>query len=117
MKYIKKFENDILYQVGDIVKIIPDDNWLEEIKKFLNNNIGIIYSKELGDYDYFYNVKYDDVPTDLLLYTRFMGSNPPIGLKHQGEIFTAYIKNLKFPTNIEMEKYNMIQKGKKYNVI
>lgn len=114
MKYIKKFEK--LYQNGDYVKIIPNENYLDTLKKFLNNNVGIIYDKEFGDSDYFYNIKYNNVPKELYEYTRFMGTYPPKGLKTQGEIFCAEENKLYFPNKEEIKNYKIQEYAKRYNI-
>jgi hypothetical protein len=119
MKYIKAYESKKMkLSPGDIVKIIPPEEYLDIIKNFLNNNVGVIFEEELEDgdenNDYFYNVKYDNVPPDLIIYTRYMGESP--GLKEIGEIFTSDDTNTRLATPQEIKDYKANLASKKYNL-
>ena len=115
MKYIKKYEKiKQTFKVGDWVKITPNPDFLDEIKEYLNDNIGIIYDIEDEDYDY--NVKYTNVPKHLHWLTRFMGSNPTEGLKSQGEIFVAKERELRLATKDEIETQLAKEAADKYNL-
>jgi len=131
MKYIKSFEqtntrDDLTLNVGDHVKIIkkgiPDVDIYKSIVDFLNDNVGIICSIELNNYDpniyYFYNVKYDNVPDDLFKFTRYMGSDSQMrdGLKEQGEIFTADENEIRLATPKEIELQKLKKVSNKYNL-
>lgn len=118
-KYIKN-ESDAKFKVGDYVKLTPRPDVYDEIKTFLNNNIGQIYSIEFnkwGNKYYFYNVKYDNVPKDVFKFTRYMGSIPPKGLKEQGEVFTeSKEKRIRLATPEEIENMKMKKNSEKYNI-
>ena len=124
MKYLKTFENTDEFKPGDYVKIIPPENCEESIKYFLRNNIGVIYNKEK---DKFFNVKFENVPEELIKYTRYMGTNPPQGLKQKGEIFTArektfnlVLKEISYlikATPKEIEEHKLKISAIKYNII
>ena len=113
MKHLKKFENNNTaknFKPGDMVKITPKDNYLIEIKDFLNNNIGEIYNIEHNKYGedyYFYNIKYYNVPKTLYYYTRYMGTFPDDGLKTQGEIFTAVDYQIRLATPEEIMDFKI----------
>ncbi len=123
MKYIKAYEgiNDtaINFKPGNIVKIIPDTDYIDEIKNFLNNNIGEIYNIEHNKYGldyYFYNIRYDNVPNKLHKYTRYMGSIPEGDLKTQGEIFTAVDDNVRLATPEEIKEHKIKIDANKFNL-
>lgn len=122
MKYLKKFENNNTaknFKPGDMVKIIPEAEYLIEIKDFLNNNVGVIYNIERNKYGedyYFYNIKYYNVPKKLHYYTRYMGTFPDGDLKSQGEIFTAFDYQTRLATPEEIMDFNIKLKADIYNL-
>ena len=115
MKYLKTFENTDEFKPGDYVKIIPPENCEESIKYFLRNNIGVIYNKEK---DKFFNVKFENVPEELIKYTRYMGTNPPEGLKQKA--FNLVLKEISYlikATPKEIEEHKLKISAIKYNII
>jgi hypothetical protein len=124
MKHLKTYEyftnlSDAKFKVGDYVKLTPRENIHNEIKDFLNNNIGQIHNIEFNKFGkkyYFYNVRYDNVPKNIFKYTRYMGSMTD-GLKEQGEIFTADKENLiRLATPEEIEIMKVKKDSEKYNI-
>jgi len=132
MKYLKKYEehtikniDDAKFKVGDYVKLKPHVGNIENIKIFLNNNIGQIIDIELNKWSklrrgkeyYFYNIKYYNVPDDIVKYTRFMGSFPENGLKQKGEIFTESDESyMRLATPEEIKDLIIKQTSNKYNL-
>ena len=117
VKQYKKFKNiEHEFKSGDYVKIIPDPIFAHTLKKFLNDNIGVIFDKEEYGNIFFYNVKYENIPEYLKTFTRYMGSNPPVGLSDNDGIFTAYKHQLKMATNEEIEIKLLKNDAKKYNL-
>ena len=109
MKYLKKFENKTNnFKIGQYVvaENLPY-TYIQDLKNFLNNNVGQITM--IGDKDYIdnsyskYYVKYENIPKNLeyLFY------------KNQKE---SYTKNIRLATEEEIENYKLNKITNKFNI-
>ena len=115
----KLFENiNNKFKIGDYVIINTKDrkNRYESIVDFLDNNVGIVEDFEYDKDIYNYDVKYNNVPDDLIMFTRYMGSEPKNGLKSEGEIFCGSEDELILATKEEIEIQKIKNKSNKYNL-
>lgn len=106
MKYIKLYEelNVNEPKAGDWIICEEDDN---EIRSFIDNNIGRIISKESYPQTgvFYYIVEYDNVPYDIMSRFRFYPGNCRNMLREE----------IKYWSNDKSELESILQ-AKKYNI-
>jgi len=118
MKYLKRFESqNNKFKIGDNVIINTEDRrTYQEIIDFLDNNVGVVIDFELDDMIYYYDVKYVNVPDNLVMFTRYMGSEPENDLKSEGEVFGGTENELRLATTEEIEMQKIKNASNKYNL-
>lgn len=122
MRYIKTYEKTTFYtrdknkkfEVGDKVFVIPNPTWADDLKEFLTDNIGTIYSeyqyqRTIGDNDYRYFVQYKNIPKNIKEY---------MDRDDNDKRTLCYLEKsqLKLATPFDIEQYNIRNITKNYNL-
>lgn len=118
MKHIKTYEKTIFYtrdknkkfEVGDKVFVIYDTTYADPFKKFLPNNIGVIYSLYKSLIGNKYTIQYKDIPKDVKDFMSRDNKNKRTLITYVDET------SLKLATPNEILEYEMLKNADKYNL-
>jgi len=114
MKYIERFD----YNIDDCVKFrnmynsIMGYNVSDKLIDFLNNNIGIINSKEMGPNGVFYYVKYNNILEDIKDFFQWRPFDEDTNYK----LIALYKKEIRLATEEEIEEQLIKNNVNKYNL-
>ena len=114
MKYIKKFENiRFKYKKGDHV-IGIDVKVVDELCKYLENNVGVIMDIDESVDNYYYIVKYKDVSPSIRIHMQY--STNIYKLSERDGAFPLHEEELRLATPKEIELQKIKPSAYKYNL-
>lgn len=100
MKYIKKFENKEIFEIGDIVFYEVEH---EMFKDYFKNNPG-----EIVDYDFLKNADYYII--------HFHNLPSSLNMNNNNDVYIKMKSNIRKANQEEIKKYKLTKNINKYNL-